>query len=79
MRCRGIVVALALVFFGATYAQPVYQTVWLLVFAYVVLFFPAGVGRNTRGHAASQSPAGRGGPAVSDVIPSRSCRPSPCH
>ncbi len=37
----GIVVALALVFFGANYARPVYQTVWLLVFAYVVLFFPA--------------------------------------
>ena len=40
----GIVVALALVFFGATYAQPVYQTIWLLVFAYVVLFFPAALG-----------------------------------
>ena len=40
----GIVVALALVFFGATYARPVYQTVWLLVFAYVVLFFPAALG-----------------------------------
>ena len=38
----GIVVALALVFFGANYAGPVYQTVWLLVFAYVVLFLPAG-------------------------------------
>ena len=40
----GIVVALALVFFGANYARPVYQTVWLLVFAYVVLFFPAALG-----------------------------------
>ena len=40
----GIVVALALVFFGANYARPVYQTVWLLVFAYVVLFFPAAAG-----------------------------------
>ncbi len=40
----GVVVALALVFFGANYAQPLYQTTWLLVFAYVVLFFPAALG-----------------------------------
>ena len=40
----GVVVALALVFFGANYARPVYQTIWLLVFAYVVLFFPAALG-----------------------------------
>ena len=40
----GIVVALALVFFGARYASPLYQTIWLLVFAYVVLFFPAALG-----------------------------------
>lgn len=40
----GIVVALALVFFGANYARPLYQTTWLLVFAYVVLFFPAALG-----------------------------------
>ncbi|MDP6455367.1 MAG: iron ABC transporter permease [SAR202 cluster bacterium] len=40
----GIVVALALVFFGSRLVQPVYQTVWLLVFAYVVLFLPAALG-----------------------------------
>ncbi len=40
----GVVVALALVFFGANYARPLYQTTWLLVFAYVVLFFPAALG-----------------------------------
>lgn len=40
----GIVVALALVFFGANYATPAYQTVWLLVFAYLVLFFPVALG-----------------------------------
>jgi iron(III) transport system permease protein len=43
----GIVIALALVFFGARYAGPLYQTLALLVFAYVVRFFPqalAGVG-----------------------------------
>jgi iron(III) transport system permease protein len=36
----GIVVALSLVFFAANYATPVYQTLALLVFAYVVRFFP---------------------------------------
>lgn len=36
----GIVIALSLVFFAANYASPVYQTLALLVFAYVVRFFP---------------------------------------
>ena len=36
----GIVIALSLVFFAARYASPVYQTIGLLVFAYVVRFFP---------------------------------------
>ena len=36
----GIVIALSLVFFAANYASPIYQTVALLVFAYVVRFFP---------------------------------------
>jgi iron(III) transport system permease protein len=36
----GIVIALSLVFFAANYASPVYQTTALLVFAYVVRFFP---------------------------------------
>ena len=40
----GIVVALALVFFGSRVATPVYQTIWLLVFAYVILFLPAALG-----------------------------------
>ena len=40
----GIVVALSLVFFGANFARPVYQTVWLLLLGYVVLFFPAALG-----------------------------------
>ena len=40
----GIVVALSLVFFGANFAGPVYQTVWLLLLAYLVLFFPAALG-----------------------------------
>ncbi len=40
----GIVVALALVFFGVRYATPLYQTLGLLVFACVVLFLPTAVG-----------------------------------
>ena len=40
----GIVVALALVFFGSRVVTPLYQTIWLLVFAYVVLFLPAALG-----------------------------------
>lgn len=42
----GIVVALALVFFGARYATPIYQTLVLLIFAYVVLFLSQAVGAN---------------------------------
>lgn len=40
----GVVVALALVFFGAHYARPLYQSHWLLIFAYAVLFFPVALG-----------------------------------
>jgi iron(III) transport system permease protein len=40
----GIVVALALVFFGANYVPALYQTLALLVFAYVVRFLPEAVG-----------------------------------
>ena len=52
----GVVVALALVFFGANYAGPVYQTIWLLVFAYVVLFFPVALG-SVRSSMAQISPS----------------------
>ncbi len=40
----GIVVALSLVFFGVNVARPIYQTIWLLVVAYLVLFFPIALG-----------------------------------
>jgi iron(III) transport system permease protein len=40
----GIVIALALVFFAANYAVVLYQTLALLVFAYVVRFLPQAVG-----------------------------------
>ncbi|NOX63317.1 MAG: iron ABC transporter permease [Chloroflexi bacterium] len=40
----GIVVALSLVFFGANYLPILYQTLPMLVFAYVVLFMPQALG-----------------------------------
>jgi iron(III) transport system permease protein len=40
----GIAVALSLVFFAINVARPLYQTVALLTFAYLVLFMPAAVG-----------------------------------
>jgi iron(III) transport system permease protein len=40
----GIVVALAFVFFGINYAQPLYQTLPMLLLAYVILFIPQALG-----------------------------------
>lgn len=40
----GIVIALALVFFGANYAPTLYQTLFMLVFAYLILFTPEAMG-----------------------------------
>jgi iron(III) transport system permease protein len=40
----GVVVAISLVFFAVNYARPIYQSNWLLLFAYTVLFIPASVG-----------------------------------
>ena len=40
----GIVIALALVFFGANYTTFLYQTAPMLIFAYVVLFLPQALG-----------------------------------
>lgn len=40
----GVVVALSLVFFGARVATPLYQTLSMLTFAYVVLFLPQAIG-----------------------------------
>ncbi|TQM62768.1 ABC transporter permease [Humibacillus xanthopallidus] len=51
----GIVVALALVFFGVRVAQPIYQRTPLLLIAYAVLFLPAGVGA-VRASVAMSSP-----------------------
>ena len=52
----GIVVALALVFFGIRYASPIYQRTPMLVIAYVVLFLPAAVGA-VRASVAQSPPA----------------------
>lgn len=40
----GIVVALAFVFFGINYARPLYQTLPMLLLAYVILFLPQAMG-----------------------------------
>lgn len=40
----GVVIALALVFFGANYTPFLYQTLPMLVFAYLVLFLPQAMG-----------------------------------
>jgi iron(III) transport system permease protein len=40
----GIVVAISLVYFSVHHATPLYQTHFILVFAYMVLFIPLGVG-----------------------------------
>lgn len=40
----GIVIALALVFFGSNYVPFIYQTLGLLIFAYAILFLPQAVG-----------------------------------
>ncbi|ELY92729.1 ABC transporter [Natrialba hulunbeirensis JCM 10989] len=40
----GVVIGLSLVYFGSAYAPTLYQTIPLLVFAYVVLYLPLAVG-----------------------------------
>jgi iron(III) transport system permease protein len=51
----GIVIALSLVFFGANFALFLYQTLFILVFAYVVRFLPQAVG-STRASLLQVSP-----------------------
>ncbi len=52
----GVVIGLALVFFGIRVAPSLYQTVWLLGLAYAALFLPLAVGSIAA--AAAQAPAG---------------------
>jgi iron(III) transport system permease protein len=56
----GIVIALSLVFFAANYASPIYQTLTLLVIAYVVRFFPQAL-------AGSHSALGRVSPRLEEA------------
>lgn len=51
----GVVVALALVFFGTRVAPPLYQSLAMLVFAWVVLFLPQAIG-STRASLLQVSP-----------------------
>lgn len=51
----GVVIALSLVFFGANYATFLYQTLAMLVFAYIVRFLPQAVG-STRASMLQVSP-----------------------
>ncbi len=40
----GLVIALSLVFFGIRYGRDLYQTLWMLILAYVILFVPNALG-----------------------------------
>lgn len=51
----GVVIALSLVFFGANYATLLYQTLAMLIFAYIVRFLPQAVG-STRASMLQLSP-----------------------
>jgi len=42
----GVVIGLALIFFGSRYLGSYYQTLPLLIFAYVIRFFPLSIGSN---------------------------------
>ncbi len=65
----GIVIALSLVFFGANYAGWAYQTTALLVFAYVVRFFPQAL-------AGSHSGLARVSPKLEEAARGLGRRPS---
>ena len=43
----GVVIGLALIFFGSRYLGSYYQTLPLLIFAYAIRFFPLSIGSNT--------------------------------
>ena len=52
----GVVVGLSLVFLGASLARPLYQTTWMVAFAYATLFLPLAV-TAVSGAVAQSSPA----------------------
>jgi iron(III) transport system permease protein len=69
----GVVLGLALVFFGIHYAPAVYQTLPLLVFAYVVRFLPQAVG-STRSSVLGVDPELVGAARVLGAPPRRAFR-----
>ncbi|SFR88710.1 iron(III) transport system permease protein [Halomicrobium zhouii] len=69
----GVVLGLALVFFGIHYAPAVYQTLPLLVFAYVVRFLPQAVG-STRSSVLGVDPELIGAARVLGAPPRRAFR-----
>ena len=64
----GIVVALALVFIGIEYFRPLYQTLWMLIAAYVILFLPNAL-------AALRSPLLRQNPHLEEAAAALGRRP----
>jgi iron(III) transport system permease protein len=72
----GIVIALSLVFFGANYALFLYQTIFMLIFAYVVRFLPQAVG-SARSSLLQVSPAWKRPPVIWAGHRSRPYPPSP--
>lgn len=64
----GVVVGLSLVFFGINVVRPLYQTTWLLAFAYATLFLPLAVAAVAG--AAAQAP-----PSLEEVGRSLGTRP----
>ena len=78
----GIVVALALVFFGAQRLPWAYQTMGMLVFGYMILFLPQAVGAFPRVAAPGHTVARRGVATArfrsgSDVRPDRAAADTP--
>lgn len=65
----GLVVALSLVFFGIRYARDFYQTLWMLVFSYVILFLPNAL-------STLRSPLQRQGPHLEEAGASLGRRPA---
>lgn len=65
----GIAVALSLVFFGIRFAGPFYQTIWVLVFAYGVLFLPSAIG-------ALRASIAQANPRVEEAAQSLGSRPA---
>jgi iron(III) transport system permease protein len=69
----GIVLGLSLIYFGTTYAPALYQTLPLLVFAYVIRFLPQAIG-TTRSSVLQVDPTLAGAARTLGESPSRAFR-----